>query len=142
AYRNSTAYGAYEVAMMKRTLELEASIGVNVRGVLTWAFLFNDSPYFAGYRVLATNGIHLPVLNAFKLLGSLDGSRLPVTSSGARPLADILTNSVRQLSDVDAMATRNGQKIQILVWNYHDDLVAATATPVHLTARVPADFGA
>jgi len=141
AYRNSPAYGAYEVAMMKRTLELEARIGVNVRGLLTWAFLFNNTPYFAGYRALATNGIHLPVLNAFKLLGSLDGNRLALTSSGARTLDDVLTNSVRQQADVDAMATRNGQNIQILVWNYHDDLVAATASPVHLTARLPADFG-
>jgi len=141
AYRNSPAYGAYEVAMMKKTLELEARIGVNVRGLLTWAFLFNNTPYFAGYRALATNGIHLPVLNAFKLLGGLDGNRLALTSSGARTLDDILTNSVRQLADVDGMATRNGQKIQILVWNYHDDLLAAPATPVHLTAQLPVDFG-
>ena len=28
AYRNSPAYGAYEVAMMKRTLELEARVAV------------------------------------------------------------------------------------------------------------------
>ena len=40
AYRNSPAYGAYEVAMMQRTLELEARQGVKVRGLLTWAFLF------------------------------------------------------------------------------------------------------
>ena len=141
AYRNSPAYGAYEVAMMKRTLELEARIGVNVRGVLTWAFLFNNSPFFAGYRALATNGIHLPVLNAFKLLGRLDGTRVPVTSSGSRTLDDILTNSVRQQADVDAMATRIGQQVQVLVWNYHDDLVAAVATPVHLAITVPASFG-
>jgi xylan 1,4-beta-xylosidase len=141
AYRNSPAYGAYEVAMMKRTLELEARVGVKVRGLLTWAFLFNNTPYFAGYRALATNGIHLPVLNAFKLLGSLDGTRLPVTSSGSRTLDDILTNSVRAQADVDAMATRDGQRIQILVWNYHDELVAAAASPVHLAVTVPASFG-
>ena len=82
--------------MMKRSLELAAEVGVNLRGVLTWAFTFPDSPYFAGYRALTTNGIHLPVLNAFKLLGSLSGDRLPVTSSGARPLDDILANGVRQ----------------------------------------------
>jgi len=141
AYRNSPAYGAYEVAMMKRTLELEARTGVNVRGLLTWAFLFNGTPYFAGYRALVTNGIDLPVLNAFKLLGSLDGNRVTVTSSGARTLDDILANSVRGTEDVDAMATRNGQNIQILVWNYHDELVTAPATPVHLSVQVPAGFG-
>ncbi len=95
AYRNSPGYGAYEIAMMKHTLELEARMGVKVRGLLTWAFTFPGTPYFAGYRALATNGIDLPVLNAFKLLGRLDGTRLPLTSSGARALDDILANSVR-----------------------------------------------
>jgi xylan 1,4-beta-xylosidase len=48
AYRNSPAYGAYEVAMMKRSLDLAAEEGVNLRGVLTWAFTFPDTAYFAG----------------------------------------------------------------------------------------------
>ena len=142
AYRNSPAYGAYEVAMMKRSLELAAEMGVNLRGVLTWAFTFPDSPYFAGYRALTTNGIHLPVLNAFKLLGSLSGDRLPVTSSGARPLNDVLANSVRQQPDVDALAAIDGDRIQILVWNYHDDLVDAQPTRVTLKVAVPPAFGA
>jgi len=141
AYRNSPAYGVYEVAMMKRTLELEASMGVKVGGLLTWAFTFPGTPYFAGYRALTTNGLALPVLGAFKLLGSLAGSRLPVTSSGAAPLASILANSVRGNPDVDAMATLNGRSIQILVWNYHDDLVTVPASPVQLTVKVPPEFG-
>jgi xylan 1,4-beta-xylosidase len=141
AYRTSPAYGAYEVAMMKKSLELETRYGVNVRGLLTWAFLFENTPYFAGYRELETNGIHLPVLNAFKLLGRLDGTRLPVTSSGARTLDDILANSVRQQPDIDALATRNGTAIQVLVWNYHDDIVTTAASPVALSVRVPDEFG-
>jgi len=141
AYRNSPAYGAYEVTMMKRTLELEESTGVNLRGLLTWAFTFDGGPYFAGYRALATNGIHLPVLNAFKLLGALNGDRIPVTSSGARTLADILDNGVRGTADVDSMAVRDGTQLQVLVWNYHDDLVTVPATPVRVTAQLPAGFG-
>jgi xylan 1,4-beta-xylosidase len=141
AYRLSPAYGAYEVAMMKHTLELEGRLGVTVRGLDTWAFLFDGQPYFAGYRVLSTNGIHLPVLNAFKLLGQLAGSRVPLSSTGALGLDAILANSVRQLPDVDGMATFDGQNVRILVWNYHDDLVPAPATPVHLTVTLPASFG-
>jgi xylan 1,4-beta-xylosidase len=141
AYRNSPAYGAYEVAMMKRSLELEARLGVKLRGLVTWAFLFDGGGYFPGYRALQANGIDLPVLNAFKLLGKLEGERLTVTSGGARTLDEILTGSVRQQPDIDAMATRTGQSVQILVWNYHDDLVAAAAAPVHLSVKVPADFG-
>ncbi len=142
AYRNSPAYGAYEVAMMKHTLELEAEIGVNVRGLVTWAFLFENQPYFIGYRVLQTNGIHLPVLNAFRLLGSLNGMRLPATSTGAITADAIIANSVRAQPDVDAMAALNGAQVQVIVWNYHDDLVAATPSPVHLTVKLPPTFGA
>jgi xylan 1,4-beta-xylosidase len=142
AYRNSPAYGAYEVAMMKRTLDLATELDVNLRGVLTWAFTFPGSDYFAGYRALATNGIHLPVMNAFKFLGKLRGSRLPVTSTGARPMSEILEASIRQNPDVDALSALDGNRIQILVWHYHDDLVEAPAVPVTVDVAMPSKFGA
>lgn len=142
AYRTSPAYGAYELAMMKRSLELAERRGVNLRGVLTWAFTFPSTPYFAGYRELATNGIHLPVLNAFKLLGSLSGERLPVSSSGARSLDEILATSVRDEPDVDALAAIDGHHVNVLVWNYHDDLVDAEPAPVTLEVTLPRSFGA
>jgi xylan 1,4-beta-xylosidase len=110
--------------------------------VLTWAFTFPETPYFAGYRALTTNGIHLPVLNAFKLLGSLEGERLSVTSSGALGLDELLASSVRQEADVDALAAIAEDRIQILVWNYHDDLVDSEAALVRLDVTVPARFGA
>jgi xylan 1,4-beta-xylosidase len=142
AYRFSPAYGAYEIAMMKHSLELEAEVGVRLEGLLSWAFTFPGTPYFAGYRTLATNGINLPVMSAFKLLGRLAGTRLPLSSSGALALDDILTNGVGGDPEIDGMATLNGPAVQVLVWNYHDDLVAAAATPVHLAIKVPASFGA
>jgi xylan 1,4-beta-xylosidase len=141
AYRTSPAYGAYEIAMMKHSLELEAEVGVELGGLLTWAFTFPGTPYFAGYRTLATNGIDLPVLSAFKLLGRLAGTRLPLTSSGARTLDDLLANGVRGEPDVDGMATLDGAAVQILVWNYHDDIVTVAATPVHLAIKIPPSFG-
>ena len=141
-YRSSPAYGAYEISMMKHSLELEAQMGVELGGLLTWAFTFPGTPYFAGYRTLATNGINLPVMGAFELLGRLDGTRLPLTSSGARALDDILANGVGGEPDVDGMATLNGPAVQVLVWNYHDQIVSVAATPVHLEVQVPASFGA
>lgn len=141
AYRYSPAYGAYEIAMMKHSLELEARMGVNLSGLLTWAFTFPGTPYFAGYRTLATNGINLPVLSAFELLGRLAGIRLPLSSSGARTLDDILANGVREEPEVDGLAALDGAAIRVLVWNYHDDIVAVAATPVHLAVTVPASFG-
>jgi xylan 1,4-beta-xylosidase len=142
AYRNSPAYGAYELAMMKHSLELAAEVGVKLSGVLTWAFTFPGTPYFAGYRTLTTNGIGLPVLGAFKLLGSLSGSRLPLTSSGALALSDILANSVRTEPTIDGMAALDADTLRVLMWNYHDDLVAVAPTPVQLAVKVPVSFGA
>ncbi len=141
AYRNSTAYGAYEIAMMKHTIDLEAQQGVKLGGVLTWAFTFPGTPYFAGYRTLATNGINLPVMGAFKLLGRLAGTRVPLTSSGAGTLDDILAGGVRGEPQIDGMATLDGDAVQVLVFHYHDDIVTVAATPVHLTIKVPASFG-
>lgn len=141
AYRNSPAYGAYELAMMKHSLELESELGVKLGGVLTWAFTFPGTPYFAGYRSLTTNGIDLPVLGAFKLLGRLSGTRLPLTSSGAIALDELLTNSVREQPEIDGIATRDDDTLRILVWNYHDDLVGVAATPVQLTVALPASIG-
>ena len=37
--------------------------------MLTWAFEFEDQPYFDGFRTLATNGIDKPVLNVFRMAG-------------------------------------------------------------------------
>lgn len=141
AYRNSPAYGAYELSMMKHTLELEAQVGVKLGGLLTWAFTFPGTPYFAGYRALTTNEIQLPVLGAFQLLGRLSGDRVPLVSGGALALDDLLTNGVRNEPEVDGMASLDGSSLQVLLWNYHDDLVAAPATPVHLAVKVPPSLG-
>jgi len=141
AYRNSPAYGAYEMAMMKRSLELEAELGVQLGGVLSWAFTFPGTPYFAGYRALSSNGLDLPVLGAFKLLGRLSGTRLPLTSTGARALDELLTNGVRDAPEIDGMATVDGSAVRVLLWNYHDDLLRVPATPVHLTVKVPPSLG-
>ena len=45
------------------------------QGALTWAFEFEDQPYFAGQRVLSTNGIDLPVLNVFRMLSQMGGKQ-------------------------------------------------------------------
>ena len=140
-YRLVPAYAAYEVEMMKGSLDLEAELGVNLRGVLAWAFMFPNQPLFADFRVLSTNGIGLAVLNAFKLLGSLDGVRLPVVSSGSLGVDAIVASGVRDQPDIDAMATLDGQRIQVLVWNYHDDIVTAAASPVQLVVKIPPAFG-
>ena len=57
---------------------------------MTWAFEFEDQPYFAGFRSLATNGIDKPVLNVFRMFSKMSGQRLAVESDHAVPLDAIL----------------------------------------------------
>jgi len=136
-YRNGSAYAAYEVALMKHTLDLAAYEGVNLRGVLTWAFMFDGKDYFEGFRTLSTNGIHKPVLNAFKLLGMLQGNRIPVTSTGALGLDWILDKGVRDRPDIDGLATASDESVQVILWNYHDDMIPVERAPVRLLVKAP-----
>ena len=142
AYRNVPAYGAYVAAMVKHSLDLAEREGVNLRALLTWAWTFDAQPLFLGYRELATGGIHKPVLNVFKMLGKLQGTRLPVRSSGALGLDALLADGARGTApDVDALAVRDGTRVLVLLWNYHDDLVAVAPAHVRLSVRLPAGHG-
>ncbi len=141
-YRNVPAYGAYEVATMKYSLDLARRQGVNLRGVVTWAFLFDGQPYFEGFRTLSTNGIHKPVLNAFKMLGQLTGDEIPLVSDGALGLDEILSRSVRAKPDINGMAVADGQQVKILLWNYHDLLVEAAPASVRMAVGMPGGWEA
>jgi xylan 1,4-beta-xylosidase len=140
-YRNVPAYGAYVAAMMKYSLDLAERERVNLKGVLSWAFMFDDMPWFEGYRTLATNGIHKPVLNAFKMLGQLTGNKLPLKSDGAVGLDEILESSIRSRPDINGMAVADEHSVKILVWNYHDFLVPAEPASIKLKVKLPPDFG-
>jgi xylan 1,4-beta-xylosidase len=126
-YRNGAQYGAYLAASYARTLELAQRHKVNLLGVVTWAFEFEDTPFFEGYRTLATNGIDKPVLNVMRLFGMMTGDYLAVENDAKLALDDILKNSVRDAADINALAARQDKRITILVWNYHDDAVAVSA---------------
>ena len=77
-YRNTTMYSSYTAASFARMHDLADRHGVNLEGALTWAFEFEDQPYFAGFRALASNGIALPVLNVFRMFGRMSGDRISV----------------------------------------------------------------
>jgi len=139
AYRNGTMYSSYTAAQIARTYELADLHHVNLLGSLTWAFEFEDQPYFAGFRDLATNGIDKPVLNVFRMLGMMRGDRLAVESSGAADVQTIRDNGVRTSPDVYALAARSGRDLWVLAWNYHDDDMPADPAPVSVTIEGAAD---
>jgi len=135
AYRNGTMYSSYTAASFARKLDLADKHGVNVEGALTWAFEFEDQPYFAGFRSLATNGVDKPALNVFRMFSKMGGRRIAVESDHAMPLATILQSGVRGEPDVSALASLDRGKLSVLVWHYHDDDVAGPAANVELSLR-------
>ena len=146
-YRNGPLYGVSVAEAIARQNELAAKYGVTLQGAVTWALEFEDQPVFAGFRELATGGkadgksflVDKAVLNVFRMMGMLGGEYVAVTSSGALPLEQVVSDSVRGADDVNAVATRSDRKVDVLVWNYHDDDVAVDVAQVKvLVSGVPA----
>jgi xylan 1,4-beta-xylosidase len=134
-YRNGTMYSSYTAASFARKYDLAAKHGVNLEGALTWAFEFEDQSYFAGFRVLASNNIDLPVLNIFRMFARMTGTRVKAQSSGQVQLEKIMAGGVRDEPDVGILASVNEGRVAALVWHYHDDDVAGPVASVKLELR-------
>jgi xylan 1,4-beta-xylosidase len=138
-YRNGTMYSSYTAASVARIPDLAARHGVRIEGALTWAFEFEDQPYFAGFRALATNGIDLPVLNVFRMFARMGAERVAASSSAEIPLDSVVASGVRGKPDVGVLASRDTNRLTVLVWHYHDDDVAGPDADVALSlAGLPA----
>jgi xylan 1,4-beta-xylosidase len=131
-YRNGPLYASYTAEAVDRTLELAAREHVNLAGIVTWAFEFEDQPYFAGFRELASNGLDKPVLNAFRMFGLLAGDRIEAASSAALDTDEVLREGVREKSDVNVIAARSENAVEVLLWNYHDDDLAAARALINV----------
>jgi xylan 1,4-beta-xylosidase len=124
AYRNGSLYAAYEAAALKRLVELSVTHRVNLQGILTWAFEFEDQPPFDGLRTLATIGIDKPVLNFFRMAGLLGNDLVKAKGAGG----------------VDCIATRTDHRVGVLVWNFREEDVPAANTDVRLeVSGIPGD---
>jgi len=132
-YRTGPMYASYTAASVARHLLLADRAGVNLEGMLTWAFEFEGQSLFAGQRVLATNGIDLPVLNVFRLLSRMGGRRLATESTAEIPLDVIVRDGVRASPDVGALASLDGRRLCVLAWHYHDDDLPGPDAEVALT---------
>ena len=141
-YRNGTMYATYTAATLARIRELALKHGINLVGTVTWAFEFENQPYFAGFRDLATNGVDKPVLNVFRMFGLMEGDRVRAESSGAVALEDMVEKGVKSAADVNAVATRRDGLVSVLVWNYHDDDLTAAEAQVAMAIRgIPVGTG-
>jgi len=132
SYRNGPLYAVYTAEVMNNLLALIHREGVNFLGAVTWAFEFENQPYFEGFRSLATNGVDKPVLNAFRMFGLLGNERIAAMSRAALPSDEIVKAGVRRRPDVNAIAARKDHEVEILAWNYHDDDVPGSAALIEL----------
>ncbi len=131
-YRNGTVFSSYTAEQIARTYQLADLHKVNLLGSVTWAFEFEDQPYFDGFRSLATNGIDKPVLNTFRMLGQMSGKRVFTESTAGLPLETVRDLGVRDTADITALASRHDRAVAVLVWNYHDDDLPGPAADVEL----------
>jgi xylan 1,4-beta-xylosidase len=133
AYRNGTLYASYTAASVAREFDLAASRGINLIGAVNWSFEFEDQPWFAGFRDLATNGVNKPVLNVFRMFGKMRGERVAVTGERRYDAARIMAGGVHGAdTDINALAARDAHGIAVMVWNYHDDNILDAGAPVEL----------
>ena len=133
AYRNGTLYSSYTAASYSRIYDLADHFGINLLGAVTWAFEFEDQPWFNGYRDLATNGIDKPVLNIFRMFGKMSGQRVEVSGDLAYDFVAVRDSSVRgEKRDINALAAVNDSSLAVMVWNYHDLNVITPAEKIEL----------
>ncbi len=124
AYRNGPLYASYTAAMLKRILDLAARDRIHIEGMLTWAFEFENQPWFDGFRTLATNGVDKPILNLFRMAGLMSGRRVAVDGASG---------------PVDGLAVRSEREVSILLWNFTADDLPGPDAQVHLAVNgVPA----
>jgi xylan 1,4-beta-xylosidase len=131
-YRNGTMYSSYTAASLAREYELAARHHVNLQGALSWAFTFEDQPFFAGIRQLASNGLDQPELNVIRMFARMQGQRVPASSSRQVALDQMLAQGVRGGPDVGVLASRADGQVAVLVWHYHDDDVPGEDAAVEL----------
>jgi len=140
AYRNGTMYSSYTAASIAREYDLADHYGVNLIGAVNWSFEFENQAWFAGFRDLATNGVDKPVLNVFRMLGMMSGTRVDVSGDLAYNYEAICDSSVRGVkTDINALASKDKNAITVLIWNYHDDNLIDEGSPIELKIKgIPA----
>ncbi len=136
AYRNGTLYSSYTAASIAREYDIADQRGVNLLGAVNWSFEFEDQPWYFGFRDLATNGVDKPVLNVFRMLGMMSGTRVEVAGDLAYSTEAVVKSGVRsERTDINALAAKDAKGMTVLVWNYHDTDIIDDGSPVELTIK-------
>jgi len=121
-YRNGTMYSSYTASSFAKIYDLARDYGINLLGVVSWAFEFEDQPWFHGFRDLSTNGVDKPVLNVFRMFGMMGDKRVEALSDSGFSWKEVVESGVRgEKTDIGAIASKGNNYASIMFWNYHDD---------------------
>ena len=125
AYRNTEYYPAFQCALAKEMLDISKSFPANpVKCFVIDALFYPGYRIFEGQRALFTaEEIEKPIFNAFRLLGKLGNERLQFETSGNKY--------------VNGLATRRGDTIQIMVYNFNQNVTDRESERAELTVRMP-----
>jgi xylan 1,4-beta-xylosidase len=123
-YRNTEYYPVFQCAFAKEMLDLTIRFPANPIKCLVMDGLFNPGfQIFEGQRSIFTaEEIEKPIFNAFRLLGKLGNERLQFAASGN--------------NNINGMATRLGDAIQVMVYNYNQDVNDRESEKVFLSVRM------
>jgi len=124
-YRNTEYYAAFQCALAKEILDISNSFPANpVKCIVIDALFYPGYRIFEGQRAIFTaEEIDKPIFNAFRLLGKLGNERLQFQTSGK--------------SNINGMATRKGDTIQIMVYNFNQDVSGRESEKAELTVKMP-----
>jgi xylan 1,4-beta-xylosidase len=133
AYRNGTMFSSYTAAVFARKYQLAEQYGLNLIGAVSWSFEFENQPWFAGFRDLATNGVDKPVLNVFRMFGLMKGSLVAAKSDRMYTLKTVIDSGIRASTDIGVLASGDSHTAAAMLWNYHDADKVDEGEPIKLT---------
>ena len=124
-YRNTEYHPVFQCAFAKEMLDLSITYPANPIKCLVFDGLFNPGfRIFEGQRTLFTaEEIEKPVFNSFRLLGKLGTQRVQMERS--------------EKSSIDGIATRSGNKIQVMIYNYNENVDDREIKKVQLSVTLP-----
>lgn len=132
-YRNRPQYASYTAASFLRKSDLAARRKVDLSRAITWSFEFEHAAWFSGQRQLTTQGLDLPARQAFRMLDRLRGERIAAHSDRQLSTEEIIAKGVRDQADIGTFASREGDKVVVLLWHYHDDDVPGPDADIMLS---------
>ena len=124
-YRNTEYYPAFQCALAKGLLDVSREFPSNpIHRVSIDALFLHGYRIFEGHRALFTaEEIEKPIFNAFRLLGKLGTERLQFERS--------------ENNHVDGLATRLDNSIQVMVYNYNENVDDRELENIELSVILP-----